>query len=134
MRNHAAALAALVLSGLVGVLQADEPRRATASMAREAAEENAKTPAGRRYQSALDSSLDAWLRKSLERCVKGISKEQAISFNAYVQIGEKGLGRRRPLRARDGRRRLRRARLSRRQVPSPPPEPAWWVRIDVQLK
>ncbi len=84
------AVAALVLVGCLSPARADEPRHATPRMAREEAEENAKTPVGRRYQSALDSSLDRWLRASIERCGKGVSKDQAISFNVYVQVEEKG--------------------------------------------
>lgn len=102
-------------------------------MAREAAEENAKTPAGRRYDSALDSSLDKWLRQSLERCVKGIKKDQAVSFNAYVQVGEKGDARDVIFEPETDVSRCAAPDFQGAKYPSPP-QPSWWVKIEVQLK
>ena len=102
-------------------------------MAREAAEENAKTPAGRRYQTALDSSLDKWLRTTLERCVKGITKEQALSFNAYVEVGGKGEAEDVLFEPETDVTRCAEPDFRGAKYPSPP-EPSWWVRIEVQLK
>lgn len=102
-------------------------------MAREAAEENAKTPAGRRYDSALDSSLDKWLRQSLERCVKGIKKDQALSFNAYVQVGEKGEAEDVLFEPETDVSRCAEPDFRGAKYPSPP-QPSWWVKVEVQLK
>ncbi len=130
IRAAAVALALLACSARV---RADEPRRATPSMAREAAEENAKTPAGRRYQTALDSSLDKWLRTTLERCVKGITKEQALSFNAYVEVGGKGEAEDVLFEPETDVSGCAEPDFRGARYPSPP-EPSWWVRIEVQLK
>lgn len=127
------AAAVLVLFALAARLRADEPRRATPRMAREAAEENAKTPAGRRYDSALDSSLDKWLRQSLERCVKGIKKDQAVSFNAYVQVGQKGDAEDVLFEPETDVSRCAEPDFRGAKYPSPP-QPSWWVKIEVQLK
>ena len=124
----------LVIIGLcAGPLRADEPRRATPRMAREAAEENAKTPAGRRYDSALDSSLDRWLRQSLERCVKGVAKEQALFFNAYIQVGEKGDAEEVLFDPETEVSRCAAPDFRNAKYPSPP-QPSWWVKVEVQLK
>lgn len=128
-----AAAAALGFHLWAGAAAADEPRRATPRMAREAAEENAKTPAGRRYQSALDSSLDRWLRKSLERCVKGISRGQALSFNAFVQVGEKGEAEDVLFDPETDASRCAAPDFRGAKYPSPP-QPSWWVKVEVQLK
>jgi hypothetical protein len=125
--------AVLALSWSASPARAEEPRRATPRMAREAAEENAKTPAGRRYESALESSLDSWLRKSLERCVKGISKEQALSFNAFVQVGEKGEAEDVLFDPETDVARCAAPDFRGAKYPSPP-QPSWWVKVEVQLK
>ena len=133
MRNRAGGLAMLTLWSLAGAIRADEPRRATPSLAREAAEENSKTPAGRRYQTALDSSLDKWLRTTIERCVKGITKEQALSFNAYVEVGAKGEAEDVLFEPETDVSRCAQPDFRDAKYPSPP-EPSWWVRIEIQLK
>jgi hypothetical protein len=102
-------------------------------MAREEAEENAKTPVGRRYQSALESSLDRWLRASIERCGKGVSKDQAISFNVYVQVGEKGKADDVLFDPETDVSRCAAPDFRDAKYPSPP-QTAWWVKIEVQLK
>jgi hypothetical protein len=127
------AAAALAFQVWSAAAPADEPRRATPRMAREAAEENAKTPAGRRYDSALDSSLDKWLRQSLERCVKGIKKEQALSFKAYVQVGEKGDAEDVLFEPETDVSRCAEPDFRTAKYPSPP-QPSWWVKVEVQLK
>lgn len=125
---------ALVLAFLSCVAaRADEPRHATPRMAREEAEENAKTPVGRRYQSALDSSLDRWLRASIERCGKGISKDQAISFNVYVQVQEKGKAGDVLFDPETDVSRCAAPDFRDAKYPSPPEAP-WWVKIQVNLK
>ena len=128
----------LVVVGLLVLLgtaraPAEEQKKTSPTVAREIAESNEKTPAGRRYESALNSSLDSWLRKALERCLKGVSKDQVISFDVLVRIGEKGdaeevlfapdtpVGRCAEPEFRDA------------KYPSPP-QPSWWVRIEVGLK
>lgn len=132
LRRLIAGLAFLLLLG-TGPAPAEEEKKTSPTIARETAESNEKTPAGRRYESALNSSLDAWLRKVLERCVKGVPKDEVISFDVLVRIGEKGdaeevlvspdtpVGRCAEPEFRDA------------KYPSPP-QPSWWVRIGVGLK
>ena len=132
MRPRTAAVVVALL-WCVDRARADEPRRATPRMAREAAEENAKTPAGRRYESALESSLDSWLRKSLERCVKGISRSQAVPFNAFVQVGEKGEAEDVLFDPETDVSRCAAPDFRGAKYPSPP-QPSWWVRVEVLLK
>lgn len=132
MRIRAAA-PLLALLAFAAWVRADEPRRATPSMAREAAEENSKTPAGRRYQTALDSSLDKWLRATIERCVKGVPKEQALSFDAYVEVGGKGEAEDVLFEPQTDVTRCAEPDFRGAKYPTPP-EPSWWVRIEIQLK
>jgi hypothetical protein len=131
-RRFLFALAFLVLLG-TGRAPAEEEKKTNPTVAREIAASNEKTPAGRRYESALNSSLDAWLRKALERCLKGVSKDEVISFDVLVRIGATGdaeevlfspdtpVGRCAEPDFRDA------------KYPSPP-QPGWWVRIGVGLK
>jgi hypothetical protein len=132
MRMHIAA-GVLVLLGCAASARADEPRHATPRMAREEAEENANTPVGRRYQSALESSLDRWLRTSIERCGRGVSKDQAISFHVYVQVGEKGKADDVLFDPETDVSRCAAPDFRDAKYPSPP-QTAWWVKIEVNLK
>jgi hypothetical protein len=127
------AVGALTVLACIAPARADEPRHATPTMAREEAEENAKTPVGRRYQSALDSSLDRWLRTTIERCGKGVSKDQAGSFNVYVQVGEKGKADDVLFDPETDVSRCAAPDFRDAKYPSPP-QTAWWVKIEVQLK
>jgi len=128
-------VSAVVLALLCGAssARADEPRHLTPRLAREEAEENAKTPVGRRYQSALESSLDRWLRASIERCGKGVSKDQAISFNVYVQVGEKGKADDVLFEPETDVSRCAAPDFRDATYPSPP-QPGWWVKVEVSLK
>jgi hypothetical protein len=102
-------------------------------MAREEAEENAKTPVGRRYQAARDSSLDRWLRSTIERCGKGISKDQAGPFTVYVQVEEKGKAGDVLFEPETDVSRCAAPDFRDAKYPSPPEAP-WWVKIEVNLK
>ena len=124
-------LAVLVLLALTAAATAEEGKT-NPTIARETAESNAKTPAGRRYQSALESSLDSWLRKAMEKCIKGVPKEDAISFDVLVRISktveaeevafepDTSVGRCAERDFRDA------------KYPSPP-QASWWVKIPVEL-
>jgi hypothetical protein len=112
---------------------AEDEKKSSPTVARETAEANAKTPAGRRYESALESSLDSWLRKALEKCTKGVSKEDAVSFDVLVRVGSSG-GAEEVLFAPEtsvGRCAERDFRDA--KYPSPP-RAGWWVKIPVGLK
>ena len=125
--------AAAVLLCLAAVLAAEEPKRTSPTVARETADSNAKTPAGRRYESAFQSSLDGWLRKSLERCVKGAPKDELIPFDALVRIAASGQAEEVLLAPETAVGRCIEPEFRDAKYPSPP-EPAWWVRVEVGLR
>ena len=117
---------------LVPAVSAAAEEKTNPTIARENAESNAKTPAGRRYESALESSLDSWLRKALERCIKGLSKEDAVSFDFLVRVGENGRAEEVLFSPETSVGRCARADFESAKYPSPP-QAHWWVRIPVEL-
>jgi hypothetical protein len=127
------AVLALIVVIWCGRVLAEEPKKTSPTVARETADANAKTPAGRRYESALESSLDGWLRKALERCVKGISKDDAISFDALVRVGSSGEAEEVLFAPETAVGRCAEPDFRRAKYPSPP-QPSWWVKIEVGLK
>ena len=54
-------------SCLLGVALAASARPTPVEVAREEAEANAKSPAGKRYEGVMVSRLEEWLRPALER-------------------------------------------------------------------
>ena len=126
-------LLVLVVLLWCGRAPAGESGRTSPTVARETAESNAKTPAGRRYESALNSSLEGWLRKALERCVKGISKEDAVSFDTLVRVGSSGEAEDVLFTPETVVGRCAEPDFRQAKYPSPP-QPAWWVKIEVGLK
>ncbi len=127
-------LAAVVLLGaFAAALPAEEERKTSPTVARAEADANAKTPAGRRYESALNSSLDGWLRKVLERCVKGIKQDQAVSFDALVRVGDSGRAEEVVFDPVTDVGRCAEPEFRGAKYPSPPKSP-WWIRVEVQLK
>ena len=124
----AAALALSILTGVVAVAE----EKTNPTIARETAESNAKTPAGRRYQSALESSMDSWLRKALEKCIKGVSKEDAVSFDVLVRISGTGEAEEVAFEPDTSVGRCAERDFRDAKYPSPP-QPSWWVKIPVEL-
>ena len=104
----------------------------SATIARETAESNARTPAGRRYRSALESSMDSWLRKALEKCIKGVAKEDAVSFDVLVEIGDNGRAEEVLFSPETSVGRCAREDFQDAKYPTPP-QAHWWVRIPVEL-
>ena len=125
-------LALLLLLGS-GTLPADEAKKTSPTVAREAAEANAKTPAGRRYQPALEASLDKWLRRSIERCGKGVSPEDAVSFDAFVRIDEDGSAQEVFFAPETAVGRCAERDFRDAKYPHPP-QTDWWVKVPVLLK
>lgn len=111
----------------------DDERKTSPTVAREAAESNAKTPAGRRYESALESSLDSWLKKAIERCGKGVSPEDAISFEVFVRVGEPGDAEEVVLSPETAVARCAERDFRDAKYPHPP-KADWWIRIPIALK
>ncbi len=125
----------LVLAGLLlatGSAVADQGSTPLA-VAREEAESNVKSPAGRAYEGVVISRIDEWLRPLVERCVKDAPAQEKISFDVFVRVGAAG----KPeevLHSPD-------TAVARcvepgfRDVKYPsPPMPDWWVKIEVRLK
>jgi hypothetical protein len=127
-RAAAAALALSILTGVVAVAE----EKTNPTIARETAESNAKTPAGRRYQSALESSMDSWLRKALEKCIKGVSKEDAVSFDVLVRISGTGEAEEVAFEPDTSVGRCAERDFRDAKYPSPP-QPSWWVKIPIEL-
>jgi hypothetical protein len=126
-----AALSVLLLAGMRA--KAEEPRKTSPTIAREEAESNAKTPAGRRYESALESSMDPWLRKALEKCLKGVSKEDVVSFDVLIRIGGSGQAEEVALAPETSVGRCAVQDFLDAKYPSPP-QAGWWVKVPVELK
>ena len=126
-------VAVVALVAVLGGGLRAEDQKTSPTVARETAESNAKTPAGRRYESALESSLDAWLRKALERCLKGVSKEDAVSFDTLVRISEDGRAEEVLFSPETSVGRCAEPDFRDAKYPSPP-KPGWWVKIPVGLK
>jgi hypothetical protein len=126
------ALVALALAFLAaGPAAAQE--KTSPTVARETAESNAKTPAGRRYESALESSLDSWLRKALEKCLKGVTKEDAVSFDFLVRIGDNGKAEEVLYAPETAVGRCAKEDFEDAKYPEPP-QAHWWVRIPVEIR
>jgi hypothetical protein len=121
----------LMVAALAAPLAAQE--KTSPTIARETAESNAKTPAGRRYQSALASSLDAWLARAIQRCGKGVSKEDAVGFDVLVEIGDNGKAEDVLLSPETSIGRCAREDFQDAKYPFPP-QPHWWVRVPIELR
>jgi hypothetical protein len=128
----AAALALSILTASFTVAAVAE-EKTNPTIARETAESNAKTPAGRRYQTALESSLDSWLRKALEKCLKGVSKEDAVSFDVLVRLSGTGEAEEVAFEPETSVGRCAERDFRDAKYPSPP-QPSWWIKIPVELR
>ena len=123
--------AGVLLLAVTGAVASGE-EKTNPTIARETAESNAKTPAGRRYQSALESSLDPWLRKALEKCLKGVPKQDAVSFDVLVRISKTGEAEEIAFEPDTSVGRCAERDFRDAKYPSPP-QPSWWVAIPVEL-
>ena len=113
MRFFVRALSAAVLAAILAGGAA--PAGATGvEIARNEAENNAKSPAGKRYEGTLLGKVFDWLRPAVEKCAKDAPPEERISFDALIRVGADGKARGGPVRARYGGREVRRA-----DVPGP---------------
>jgi hypothetical protein len=124
-------VAIVFVAALAAPLGAQE--KTSPTIARETAESNAKTPAGRRYASALASSLDAWLARAIQRCGRGVSKEEAVSFDVLVEIGDNGRAEEVLLSPETSVGRCAREDFQDAKYPFPP-QAHWWVKIPIQLQ
>jgi hypothetical protein len=124
-----------LFQGLVAAgrgLAAEESSRTSLAVARQEAESNAKTPAGRRYEEKLIPGVEDWLRKPLERCVKNVPKEEIVSFDAFIRIGATGEAEEALFGPETVVARCVAPDFREAKYPSPP-EPSWWVKVEVHL-
>ena len=102
-------------------------------VARAEAEQNVKSPAGRRYEGVVIGQVDEWLRPAIRRCLEKLPKEEIVSFDGLVRVGEGGqaaevvFGPETEL-ARCVAPEFRGASYPR------PPKPDWWIKIEVRPK
>src|SRR5439155_1806568 len=80
----------LVLLALFASLAAATSGATGVEIARAEAEQNAKSPAGRRYEGVMVGKLDDWLRPAVERCAGKAPEEERISFDALIRVGADG--------------------------------------------
>jgi hypothetical protein len=124
--------AALLLLAAASLATAGDGRTPTA-VARQEAESNVKTPAGRAYEGVLIGRVEEWLRPVLERCLRDAPAQERISFDAFVRVGggrtaEEVLVSPETAVARCVAPDFRDAAYPR------PPAPSWWVKVEVRLK
>lgn len=118
---------------LVALLLLRAPASTPVEVARSQAESNAKSPAGKRYEGVMVSRLEEWLRPALERCVKKVPKEELISFDGLVRVGENGKSEEVLFGPETALARCVAPDFQDATYPRPP-QPSWWVKVEVRLK
>lgn len=136
MLRRPAGFALLVLVGAVGAglaaADAGQARTPTA-VARQEAESNVRTPAGRAYEGVVIGRAEEWLRPAVERCVRDAPIEERISFDAFVRVGAEGQAEEVLFAPDTAVARCVAPGFRSANYPSPP-QPSWWVKLEVRLK
>ncbi len=122
----------LVAAGLTLLLLASAAAT-PAEVARSEAESNAKTPAGKRYEGVLIGKLEDWLRPALQRCARDEPKEELVSFDALVRVSGEGKAEETLFRPETAVARCVAPDFREASYPRPP-QPSWWVNVEVRLK
>lgn len=134
MKAHAQPGAGLLLAVVVSALATAVAQvRTSPTLARQAAEQNAKTPAGKRYEGMLVSRVEEWLRSALVRCTEKAPPEELISFDAFVRVGAGGRAEEALFAPETAVARCVAPEFRSAKYPSPP-QPSWWAKIEVRLK
>jgi hypothetical protein len=136
MLRRDARLALIFLAGALaaGFAAPDPgPARTPTSVARQEAESNARTPAGRTYEGVVIGRAEEWLRPALERCVKDAPAEERISFDAFVRVGAVGKPEEVIFAPETAVARCVSPEFRSAKYPTPP-QPDWWVKVEVRLK
>ena len=102
-------------------------------VARNEAESNAKSPAGKRYEGALIGRIDDWLRPVVEKCAREAPQEERISFDALVLVGGDGKAEEVLFGPETAVAKCVAPEFRDRTYPRPP-EPSWWVKVEVRMK
>jgi hypothetical protein len=117
----------------LALLLALAPPATPVEVARNEAETNAQSPAGKRYEGVMVSRLEDWLRPALERCVKKVPREELISFDGLVRVGEDGKAEEVLFGPETAVARCVAPDFQDAAYPRPP-KPSWWVKVEVRLK
>ena len=102
-------------------------------VARNEAENNAKSPAGKRYEGTVIGRVDPWLRPVVEKCAKEAPAEERISFDALVRVGADGKAEEVVFGPETAVAKCVAPTFQDQTYPRPP-EPSWWVKIEVRMK
>ncbi len=121
---------AVLATALLGAAPAE---RTPTAVARQEAESNVRTPAGRTYEGAVIGRVDPWLRPALERCVRDAPPEERISFDVFVRVDAVGKAEEVVAAPDTAVARCVVPDFTAAKYPSPP-QPSWWVKIEVRLK
>jgi hypothetical protein len=107
------------------------PESTPVEVARAEAEQNVKSPVGRRYEGVVIGQVDEWLRPAIRRCLEKLPKEEIVSFDGLVRVAEDG----KPAEVVFG----PETALARCVAPDfrdaaypRPPKPDWWIKIEVR--
>lgn len=102
-------------------------------VARTEAETNAKSPAGKRYEGTLIGRIDEWLRPAVEKCAKQVAPEERISFDTLIRVGGDGKAEEVLFGPDTAVAKCIAPEFEDRTYPRPP-EPSWWVKVQVRMK
>ncbi len=100
-------------------------------IARAEAEQNVKSPAGRRYEGVVIGQVDGWLRPAIGRCLKDLPKEELVSFDGLVRVGEEGKAAEVVFGPETALARCVAPDFRDAAYPRPP-KPDWWIKIEVR--
>jgi hypothetical protein len=102
-------------------------------VARAEAEQNVKSPAGRRYEGVVIGQVDEWLRPAIRRCIERLPKEEIVSFDGLVRVDEGGKAAEVVFGPETSLARCVAPDFRDASYPRPP-KPDWWIRIEVRPK
>jgi hypothetical protein len=102
-------------------------------VARSEAEANVKSPAGKRYEGSLIGKVDEWLRPAVEKCATQAAQEELISFDALIRVGADGKAEEVVFGPETAVAKCVAPTFQDQTYPKPP-EPSWWVKVQVRIK
>jgi hypothetical protein len=100
-------------------------------IARSQAEENVRSPAGRRYEGVVIGQVDGWLRPAIRRCLRDLPKEELVSFDGLVRVGAEGAAEEVVFGPETALARCVAPDFRDAAYPRPP-KPAWWIKVEVR--
>ncbi|MFY9550283.1 MAG: hypothetical protein WAU32_03965 [Thermoanaerobaculia bacterium] len=139
LRGHPRAWILAVVAAATGFFAtafaaaAAEPAPTPLAVARQEAESNVKTPAGRTYEGVVIGRVDDWLRPAVARCIKDLPAEELISFDVFVRVGGGGKAEEALFSPDTAVARCVAPEFRSAKYPSPP-MPSWWVKVEVRIK